>query len=189
MARIAVLLDDDFEDTEYSVPARTLRRSDHELVILGVEGGRTVHGKQDEVTAIVDAPVEGQHPEAFDAVLIPGGYSPDRLRTHPPAIDFLRRFSTTGRPIAAVCHGPQLLISAELVDGRRMTSWPSVRVDLENAGATWVDAEVVRDGPFITSRKPEDLEAFTEALLENLSGVAASTNPAEYEQPPSAIEP
>src|SRR5690606_13048804 len=103
-----------------------------------------------------------------DALVVPGGYSPDHLRTSRSVVEFVRRFAQTGRPIAAVCHGPQLLIEAELVAGREMTSWPSVRKDLENAGARWRDAEVVVDGNLIASRKPEDLEAFCNAVLERL---------------------
>lgn len=101
--------------------------------------------------------------------MIPGGYSPDHLRTSAAMVDFLRRFDTLRRPIAAVCHGPQLLIEADIVRGRCLTSWPSVKTDLKNAGAQWVDQEVCIDGKLITSRKPEDLDAFSKAVLQSLA--------------------
>jgi len=107
-------------------------------------------------------------PDEFDALLIPGGYSPDHLRMDRDVVAFVLDFSATGKPIAAVCHGPQLLIEADLVRGKQVTSWPSVRRDLENAGAVWVDREVVIDDPLITSRKPDDLGAFSDALLSAL---------------------
>jgi len=99
---------------------------------------------------------------------IPGGHSPDRLRMDEELVDFVRRFGESGRPIAAICHGPQLLIEADLVRGRTLTSWPSIRKDLENAGASWVDREVVEDGELISSRQPQDAEAFSRAILRAL---------------------
>lgn len=118
--------------------------------------------------ARIAMPLAGGFPEDFDLLLIPGGHSPDALRTNEGIVDFVRRFADSGRAIAAVCHGPQLLIEAGLVRGKKLTSWPSVRTDLENAGAHWVDREVVEDGPLVTSRKPEDLDAFNEAVLARL---------------------
>ena len=101
----------------------------------------------------------------WDALVIPGGHSPDTLRMDEDLVGFIRRFGESGRPIAAICHGPQLLIEADLVRGRTVTSWPSIRKDLENAGARWVDREVVVDGNLVTSRKPDDLPAFEEMLI------------------------
>ncbi len=100
--------------------------------------------------------------------MIPGGYSPDKLRTSPAIVDLVRKIAAAEKPVAAICHAGSLLIEADLVDGKRVTSWPSIRTDLENAGARWEDAEVVEDGNLITSRKPDDLEAFTNALLGRL---------------------
>lgn len=108
-------------------------------------------------------------PEGFDALVIPGGFGPDRLRTDEAVVRFVKTFGALDRPIAAICHGPQLLIEAGLVRGRTLTSWPSVRTDLLNAGAQWVDQEVVEDGTLITSRKPDDLDAFCEVLLKRLA--------------------
>lgn len=168
MARIAMALGADFEDSEYTIPRRRFEEAGHEVVVFGAKAGETVEGKRGRARAQIDADAESLDPEQFDALVVPGGYSPDHLRTSRSVVEFVRRFAQTGRPIAAVCHGPQLLIEAELVAGREMTSWPSVRKDLENAGARWRDAEVVVDGNLITSRKPEDLEAFCNAVLERL---------------------
>ena len=114
------------------------------------------------------AAAKDRDPTSYDALLIPGGYSPDQLRVDDDVVNFVKRFAATQRPIAAVCHGPQLLIEAGVVEGRTLTSWPSVRTDLRNAGAEVVDQEVCVDGNLITSRKPEDLDAFCRALLEQL---------------------
>ena len=172
MARIAIPIGDDFEDSELTVPRELLRDAGHEIVTVGVEAGRTVAGKRGREHVLVDARAADCDPAAFDAVVIPGGYSPDHLRTDAGVVTFLRSFGATGRTIDAVCHGPQLLIEADLVRGRTVTSWPSVRKDLVNAGAAWVDRPVVEDANLITSRKPEDLEAFCAAILRRLAGHA-----------------
>jgi protease I len=169
MARIAVLVGPEYEDSELMVPLRRLTEADHEVEILGTDAGRELVGKGRKTKIQVDAAVSDRKPEDYDALLIPGGHSPDHLRTSRAVIDFVKRFGALGRPIAAICHGPQLLIEAELVRDHRMTAWPSVRTDLENAGAEVVDEEVVVDGAFITSRKPEDVEAFSRALLDRLA--------------------
>ncbi len=140
------------------------------MVTLGTERGRTLTGKRGQVKVVVDATAAECEPSAFDAVVIPGGYSPDHLRTDAQLIAFLKKFVATGRTVAAVCHGPQLLIEADAVRGRTVTSWPSIRKDLINAGAGWVDREVVEDGNLITSRKPRDLRAFSDAILRQLEG-------------------
>lgn len=159
----------DFEDSEYAVPRKRLEEAGHEVTVLGREGDSSITGKRGDEKAKVDEAANGQDPRTFDALVIPGGYGPDALRIDDDVVAFVKRFCETGRPVAAVCHGPQLLIEAEAVRGRRMTSWPSVRTDLTNAGAIWVDQEVVEDGQLITSRKPDDLEAFSDALLRRLS--------------------
>lgn len=167
MARIALPLADDFEDSEYSIPYGRLREAGHDVTVIGHQG-EIVEGKRGEATVPVDASAADLDAKTFDMLLIPGGWSPDRLRMDADVVRFVRDFVATGRPVAAVCHGPQLLIEADAVRGRTLTSWPSVRRDLENAGATWVDREVVEDGNLITSRKPEDLEAFSDAVLRAL---------------------
>jgi protease I len=107
----------------------------------------------------------------YDALVLPGGaINPDRLRMEPKAVNFVQEFVATGRPVAAICHGPWTLVEAGVVRGKTMTSWPSIRTDLKNAGANVVDKEVVTDGQFITSRKPDDIPAFSKTLIEMLSG-------------------
>jgi len=168
---IAVLLGPGFEDVELTEPVARLREAGYPVEILGTEAGQTLEGKRGKAQVQTDAAVSDREPARFAGLMIPGGFSPDRLRTDPGMVDFVRRFAALDRPIAAVCHGPQLLIEAGTVAGRRMTSWPSVRTDLENAGAEVLDAEVVVDGQLITSRKPEDLPAFSNAFLDALDAV------------------
>jgi protease I len=172
MAKIAVPLAADFEDSEYETPREKLCAAGHEITVIGTKRGETVHGKRGKAQATVDAAARDVDPREFDALVIPGGYSPDHLRLDRDVVTFVRRFVETGKLVAAVCHGPQLLIEADAVEGRTLTSWPSVRKDLENAGATWKDAEAVEDGNLITSRKPDDLEAFTRAILQRLGQAA-----------------
>jgi protease I len=174
MAMIAMPIAEDFEDSEFTVPRDRLRGAGHQVVTIGPEAGRTVEGKRGKEKVQVDASAAECDPSAFDALVIPGGYSPDHLRTDENVVAFVRKFLATGRPVAAVCHGPQLLIEADGVRGRTVTSWPSVRRDLINAGAAWIDREVVEDGNLITSRKPDDLEAFSDAILRSLGGERAA---------------
>lgn len=173
MARIVMPVAEDFEDSELTVPLERLCRAGHEVVIVGKERGQVVRGKRGKSSATVECVAGDLSVESFDALVIPGGYSPDHLRTDEELVAFVRRFCRSGRLVAAICHGPQLLIEADAVDGRTLTSWPSVRTDLENAGADWVDREVVEDEDLITSRKPDDLEAFTAAILRRLDAGAS----------------
>lgn len=168
MAKIAVPLGPEFEDSEFAVPCELLGAAGHDITVVGLEQGAVLDGKRGEVTAKVHAAVKDTDAKHFDALLIPGGHSPDHLRTDPELVAFVRNFVDTHKLIAAVCHGPQLLIEADAVRGKTMTSWPSVRRDLENAGAKWVDLEVVIDGDLITSRKPADLELFSKTVLSEL---------------------
>ena len=115
----------------------------------------------------VDLTLDDARPEEFDALMIPGGlYNPDALRSNEDALEFARQFFKAGKPVAAICHGPQLLISADLVRGRKMTSWPAIKVDMRNAGARWVDEEVVVDNGLVSSRKPDDIPAFNNKMIE-----------------------
>jgi protease I len=123
----------------------------------------------------VDVPLLQAKPENYDALVLPGGVmNPDKLRLEPVAIAFIRQFGASGKPLAAICHGPWTLIDAGLAKGRKLTSWPSLRKDLENAGAQWEDSEVVRDGQVITSRKPQDIPAFSGAIIAALEEVGAA---------------
>jgi protease I len=163
MARIAMLVGDDFEDVEFRKPYDMLTEAGHDLEVLGKEPG-VVTGKRGRERARVEAAAGDRDVGDYDALVMPGGYGPDHLRTDANVVEFVRRFVDSGKPIAAVCHAPQLLIEADAVRGKTLTSWPSVKTDLENAGAKWIDREVVEDGALITSRKPDDLDAFVRAL-------------------------
>lgn len=172
MAKIAMPLGQDFEDDEFKIPYDRLRAANHEVVVIGTELGETLSGKNGKIIATVQCTPEQVEPSDFDAVVIAGGYSPDHLRTDPLMVDFVRRFAALERPLAAICHGPQLLIEADLVANKKITSWPSVRKDLQNAGAHWIDQAVCIDGPLISSRKPDDLEEFSQAIIERLAPAA-----------------
>ena len=169
MAKVAFVLASDFEDSEFRVPYDRLRAAGHEVVLIGKQRDETVKGKKGKESAKIEATTEERRASEFDALATPGGYSPDQLRIEEGIVSFVRDFAQAGKPIAAVCHGPSLLIEAGLVRGKTVTSWPSVRTDLQNAGAQWVDREVAEDGVLITSRNPSDLEAFSAALLERLA--------------------
>lgn len=168
MAKVACLVGPDFEDSELAVPVERLTSEGHQVEIIGLHGGLELSGKEGRVKVLTDAAIFERSPDMYDALLIPGGRSPENLRNDEQVIQFVREFAGTGRPIAAICHGPQLLIDAGVVSGVRMTSGPSVRADLRNAGAEVEDEEVVEDGQFITSRMPEDVEAFARALIQRL---------------------
>ena len=166
--RIAILAEEGFEDSELIEPMRALKDAGARVLIVGSGSQETYRGKRGGATVIVDATADKVKAEDFDAIIVPGGYAPDKMRLHQSMVDLVRKAHDLGRVVAAICHGPQLLISAEIVRGRRVTSWPSIAVDLRNAGADWVDAPVVQDGNLITSRKPADLPRFNKAIIEAL---------------------
>jgi protease I len=190
MARIAMLLDDMFEDSEFRVPYDRLREAGHEVVVVGRQANRQVTGKRGKEKVTTEVASADVSADQFDAVVIPGGYSPDRLRMDPKMVGLTRETFLRGKPLAAVCHAPWMLVEADVADGRTVTSWPSIKTDLINAGARWVDREVVEDENLITSRKPEDLEAFSQAILRQLEGrIPGRTSPlapeATSEEPPA----
>lgn len=168
-----MIAEDMFEDVELRQPYDRLREAGHEVVLVGLEQGKRITGKQGREQRTIERAVQDVRAEDFDALVIPGGYSPDKLRTSRPMVSFTRAFFDQGKLIAAVCHAPWMLIEADAVEGRTVTSWPSLRTDLINAGARWVDRELVEDGTLLTSRKPDDLPAFCDAILRRLSGRAA----------------
>jgi len=170
MARIAFVLGEDFEDSEFRTPYDALKNAGHTVDVLGAKAGEVVKGKLGKEQVKIEASAADQEPSSYDALVIPGGYSPDHLRINQGVVAFVERMVRDGKLVAAVCHGPQLLIEADVVRGKTVTSWPSVKTDLKNAGATWVDREVVADGNLITSRKPADLPAFSEAIKAKLGG-------------------
>lgn len=169
MANILFVLGEDFEDSEFRKPYDGLKAKGHSIDVVGAKAGVTVNGKKGKEEVRIEKAAGEVDPGRYDALVIPGGYSPDHLRTSEAVVELTRRMLRDGKLVAAVCHGPQLLIEADGVKGRVMTSWPSVRKDLENAGATWVDEEVHVDGTLITSRKPDDLPAFTAAIAKQLA--------------------
>ena len=166
--RVAILAEEDFEDSELIEPMRAMKNAGAKVVVVGTGSKETYKGKRGSTTVRVDATADKVKVEDFDAIIIPGGYAPDKMRLHQPMVDLVKKAYDSGKVVAAICHGPQLLISAEIVRGHRVTSWPSVAVDLRNAGADWVDASVVQDGNLITSRKPADLPSFNKAIIEAL---------------------
>jgi protease I len=171
--RVALLVEDEFEDREVTEPVRKLRAEGVEVVLVGPIAGRTYRGKRGETSATADLAAGAARMKDFDAVLIPGGYAPDKIRMRHAMVDLVRDAMATGKPVAAICHGPQVLISANALRGRTITCWPSIAVDVKNAGGLYVDRPVVEDGNLITSRKPDDLQVFCEALLKALGKVTA----------------
>ena len=167
--RVAILVADGFEQVEMTEPRRALQAAGAETRVVS-PAGTTVRGWKHADPADpfpVDIPLDRARFDEFDALLLPGGVmNPDQLRANPKAVAFVRGFVAAGKPIAAICHGPWTLIDAEGVRDRTMTSWPSLRRDLENAGARWVDEPVVVDGNVVTSRKPDDIPAFNEKTIE-----------------------
>jgi protease I len=139
-------------------------------VIVGLKAGKTLEGKKGKETFVTERGIVQVTPEEFDALVIPGGYSPDKLRVSAEMVALVRELVSAGKPVAAVCHAPWMLAEAEVIRGKTVTSWPSIKTDLVNAGARWVDQEVVEEGNLITSRNPGDLEAFSEALLRQIEG-------------------
>jgi protease I len=170
--KIAILATDGFEQSELLEPRKALDDAGAETVVISLKSGEikgwnhTDWGK----SVKVDKTIEEANPHEFDALVLPGGVmNPDKLRMESRAVGFVRLFATSGKPVAAICHGPWLLIEAGLVSGKTVTSWPSVKTDLANAGANWVDQEVATDGQFITSSKPDDIPAFSQAIIEAVS--------------------
>jgi protease I len=169
---VAVLATDGFEQSELLEPRRALEEAGARTVLVSLEKGRIRGWKHKDWgdSVEVDEAVESANPEEFDALLLPGGVmNPDALRKDDRAVAFVRSFVEHGKPIAAICHGPWTLIETGAVDGRRMTSWPSLKTDLTNAGAEWVDEEVVVDRGWVTSRKPDDLPAFNAKMVEEFA--------------------
>jgi protease I len=163
--RIACVIDDGFEDSEYTEPAAALREAGHEVLLVGLKAAKEIHGKRGNAIAVIDRAIEEVKPEDFDALFIPGGYSPDHLRANQAMVDFSRGFVTGDKPVLAICHGPQLLLTADVVRGRKMTAYKTIQVDLRYAGADVVDEEVVVDGKLVTSRHPGDVPAFVRESL------------------------
>lgn len=168
MAKIAVIIEDMFEDSEYTEPVQAFKDAGHETVNVGIEKGREVKGKKQGTVVKVDEAAKDVKAEIFDALLIPGGYSPDRLRAYDEPVKFVKEFMDAQKPVFAICHGPQILITARSLRGRKATCYKSLVQDVINAGAEYSDEDVLVDGNLVTSRQPSDLPAFIERSLEKL---------------------
>jgi len=166
--RIAILAEEGFEDSELIEPMRAMKNAGAKVSVVGSGSQETYRGKRGSATVRVDITADKVKAEDFDAIIVPGGYAPDKMRLHQSMINLVRNAYEAGKVVAAICHGPQLLISADIVRGHRVTSWPSIAVDLRNAGADWVDASLVQEENLITSRKPADLPRFNKAIIEAL---------------------
>jgi deglycase len=170
--KIAFLATDGVEEVEYTEPRKAVENAGGQAELVSIKDGeiQAVNHMDKAGTYPVDKQVKDASAEEYDALVLPGGVAnPDFLRTDPEAVRFVRDFFAEGKPVAAICHGPWTLVEAGVVDGRTLTSWPSLRTDLANAGATWVDEQVYVDGSLITSRKPDDLPAFCDQLLAAVS--------------------
>ena len=167
--RVAVLATDGVEQVELTKPVEALKQAGAQVTVISPDG-KPIQGFNHDTpgdTLNVDAGLSGAKPDQFDALLLPGGVAnPDKLRINPHAVAFVKQFTDGGKPIAAICHGPWTLIETGFVRGKKMTSWPSLKTDLVNAGATWVDEESVVDGSFVTSRNPDDIPAFNRNMLQ-----------------------
>jgi protease I len=170
--RVAILVADGFEQVELTEPRKALDDAGARTIVVSPSEGQ-VRGWNhtewgDEVP--VDQALDDARPQDFDALVLPGGViNPDKLRILPRAVEFVRAFFEERKPVAAICHGPWTLIEAGVATGRRMTSWPSLKTDLKNAGADWTDKEVVVDRGLVTSRKPDDIPAFVEKMIEEFA--------------------
>jgi protease I len=171
---VAILATDGFEQSELQEPKRLLESWGAKVTVVSPGDAREIRGwkgKDWGESVRVDQPLQGASADSYDALVLPGGViNPDQLRTQAPAVDFIKAFASAGKPVAAICHGPWLLVESGLAKGRKLTSWPSLKTDLGNAGAEWTDAEVVVDNGVITSRKPDDIPAFSDAVAKALAG-------------------
>jgi protease I len=169
---VAILTENGFEESELTSPKKALEEAGATVKIVSPQKEKVKAWAHDHwsIELPVDVHIDEARSEDYDALMLPGGVmNPDKLRTNEGAVEFARDFVRSGKPVAAICHGPQLLIQADVVSGRDMTSYPSVRKDIENAGGNWHDREVVVDNGLVTSRSPEDLDAFNRKMVEEIA--------------------
>lgn len=175
--RVAILITDGFEQVEMVQPRETLDNAGASTSIVSPQNHQ-VRGwnfKDWGEEFPVDVQLDEASESDFDALLLPGGViNPDTLRMQPPAVAFVKRFFSVGKPVAAICHGPWMVIEADEARGRRIASWPSLKTDLRNAGAQWVDQEAVTDGNLVSARKPDDIPAFNRAMISLFGGADAA---------------
>lgn len=170
--RVAILVEEEFEDRELTEPLEALRAAGASVSVVGPIAGAEYRGKRGMAVVKSDMAAGAAKIKDFDALVIPGGHAPDRIRMRHAMVDLARDAMDTGKPVAAICHGAQVLISANALRGRTLTCWPSIAIDVKNAGGLYVDKPVVEDGNLITSRKPDDLPMFSEAIIRALSRVS-----------------
>jgi protease I len=168
--RIVILVDEGFEASELTSPRDALAAAGATVVLAGAVAGDVYRDKKGLTAVTADLSAVDARRSIFDAVVIPGGHAPDKMRMRHAMVDLVAEAMQRGTPVAAICHGPQVLISANALRGRTLTCWPSIAIDVKNAGGLYVDRPVVRDGNLITSRKPDDLAAFNEALIQTIVG-------------------
>ncbi|HYC40970.1 MAG TPA: type 1 glutamine amidotransferase domain-containing protein [Chitinophagaceae bacterium] len=169
--KVAILTETGFEEVELTSPKKELEAAGAEVSIVSPQKEKVRAWDHDHwsIELPVDVPLDEADPSEFDALLIPGGViNPDKMRQQKKCVEFAQHFLETGKPVAAICHGPQLLIETGMLDGRNMTSYPSIRTDLQNAGANWSDKEVIVDNGLVTSRSPADLDAFNRKIVEEI---------------------
>jgi protease I len=167
--RVALLVEDEFEDRELTGPLEALRAAGATVTIVGPTAGAQFRGKRGEAVVTSDLAAGAARMKDFDALVIPGGHAPDKMRMRHAMVDLARDAMDANKPVAAICHAPSLLISSNSLKGRTLTCWPSIAVDVKNAGGRYVDKPVVEDGNLITSRKPDDVPVFSAAILKALS--------------------
>ena len=167
--RVAILVEEGFEDRELTGPLEALRAAGASVIIVGPTAGTEFRGKRGEAVVRSDIAAGAARIGDFDALVIPGGHAPDKMRMRHAMVDLARDAMDARKPVAAICHGPQLLISANVLRGKTLTCWPSIAIDVKNAGGLYVDKPVVQDGNLITSRKPDDVPVFSEAIIKALS--------------------
>lgn len=188
-ARVLIVATDGFEEWELFGPREILQKLEAEVVLASPKPEpiqATIHDDPGK-TIRPDLTIDQANAEDFDALILPGGVrNPDHLRMNAGAIELIRSFARQGKPVAAICHGPWLLVEADLLRGRTATSWPSIRTDLRNAGANVVDQPVAVDGNIITSRKPEDVELFTRAVIDQIEK-APETGKSATDSPPNRL--
>src|SRR6476646_6742275 len=170
--RVALLIEEEFEDLEVTGTRDALQSAGVDVTIVGPTAGAQYRGKKGAVVT-ADLAAGAARAKDFDAVVIPGGHAPDRMRMRHAMVDLVRDAVEAGKPVAAICHGPQMLISVNALRGKTVTCWPSIAIDVKNAGGRYVDKPVVEDGNIITSRKVDDVPVFAEAIIRALSGVHA----------------
>ena len=178
--KVAILVTDGFEQSELLEPRMALDEAGAKTQVVS-PAGKKVKGwnhKEWGNEVPVDVALDSAKAEEFDALLLPGGVmNPDQLRMDPKAVEFVQRFTDAGKPVAAICHGPWTLIEAGAVRGRTLTSWPSLKTDMKNAGAIWVDKEVVSDQGLVTSRKPDDIPAFNREMIRMFGEARGQSQP------------